>query len=59
MGAADRFHSHPRRLLDEIIPIGQAQALYHAWCARGAEMVFTVVPGRSSLSVVRKTRAAG
>jgi hypothetical protein len=31
--------------LDEIIPIGQAHALYRAWCARGANMVFTVVPG--------------
>lgn len=31
--------------LDEIVPIGQAQTLNHAWCAEGARTVFTLVPG--------------
>ncbi|MFL6114883.1 MAG: lipase family protein [Catenulispora sp.] len=31
--------------LDEIVPIGQAQALNHTWCAEGAHTTFTVVPG--------------
>lgn len=32
-------------LADEIVPIGQAQALHQAWCAAGVRTVFTVVPG--------------
>jgi predicted esterase len=31
--------------VDEIVPIGQAQALHQAWCAAGVRTVFTVVPG--------------
>ncbi|MEU4390922.1 lipase family protein [Kribbella sp. NPDC023855] len=31
--------------LDEIVPIGQARSLNRAWCAKGARMVFSVVPG--------------
>jgi hypothetical protein len=30
---------------DEIIPIGQAQALNQAWCAHGVRTVFSLVPG--------------
>jgi hypothetical protein len=31
--------------LDEIVPLGQAQALNHAWCTEGVRTVFTTVPG--------------
>ena len=31
--------------LDEIIPLGQAQALHQAWCAQGVRTVFSLAPG--------------
>ncbi|WP_353069556.1 lipase family protein [Amycolatopsis sp. DG1A-15b] len=31
--------------LDEIVPLGQAQALNRAWCSAGVRTVFALVPG--------------